>query len=172
MRCPNCGKEIANDSVFCEYCGTKLNIEPNTPMWLKFMNVIGLSLLAIALFVNVYFFIENIPYVFPYEDYIDWMLVRDLLAMAVIIICCAITLYQAAKIKYDECLAISKMKRLLWIRIVCCIACTFLLMSACGDLDSYVIPQLCIMILPTLAGLICLIIRASRLQPSSAHNEN
>lgn len=25
MRCPNCGKEIANDSVFCEYCGTQIN---------------------------------------------------------------------------------------------------------------------------------------------------
>ena len=24
MKCPNCGKEIANDSNFCEYCGTKL----------------------------------------------------------------------------------------------------------------------------------------------------
>ena len=24
MRCPNCGKEIANDSQFCEYCGTKV----------------------------------------------------------------------------------------------------------------------------------------------------
>ena len=22
MQCPNCGKEIANDSQFCEYCGT------------------------------------------------------------------------------------------------------------------------------------------------------
>ncbi len=24
MKCPNCGREIAEDSVFCEYCGTKL----------------------------------------------------------------------------------------------------------------------------------------------------
>lgn len=24
MKCPNCGKEIANDSVFCEYCGAKM----------------------------------------------------------------------------------------------------------------------------------------------------
>ena len=26
MICPNCGKEIAKDSQFCEYCGAKLNI--------------------------------------------------------------------------------------------------------------------------------------------------
>ena len=25
MKCPKCGKEIANDSNFCEYCGAKLN---------------------------------------------------------------------------------------------------------------------------------------------------
>jgi hypothetical protein len=24
MKCPNCGKEIANDSVYCEYCGEKV----------------------------------------------------------------------------------------------------------------------------------------------------
>ena len=25
MKCRNCGREIANDSQFCEYCGTKVN---------------------------------------------------------------------------------------------------------------------------------------------------
>ena len=24
MKCPHCGKEIANDSVFCEYCGEQI----------------------------------------------------------------------------------------------------------------------------------------------------
>ena len=24
MKCPKCGKEIANDSVFCNYCGAKI----------------------------------------------------------------------------------------------------------------------------------------------------
>ena len=25
MKCPKCGKEIAHDSQFCEYCGNKIN---------------------------------------------------------------------------------------------------------------------------------------------------
>lgn len=27
MKCPNCGNEIANDSVYCEYCGTKVETQ-------------------------------------------------------------------------------------------------------------------------------------------------
>ncbi len=27
MKCPNCGKEIANDSQFCEFCGAKIGKE-------------------------------------------------------------------------------------------------------------------------------------------------
>ena len=30
MKCPNCGKENANDSLFCEYCGTKIKIVVNS----------------------------------------------------------------------------------------------------------------------------------------------
>lgn len=26
MKCPNCGKEIAENSQFCEFCGTKINL--------------------------------------------------------------------------------------------------------------------------------------------------
>ena len=29
MKCPKCGNEIANDSVFCESCGAKLNLAPS-----------------------------------------------------------------------------------------------------------------------------------------------
>jgi len=24
MKCPNCGKEITDDSLFCEFCGAKV----------------------------------------------------------------------------------------------------------------------------------------------------
>ncbi|MBR6018312.1 MAG: zinc-ribbon domain-containing protein [Paludibacteraceae bacterium] len=30
MKCPNCGKEIANDSVYCEFCGEKVVFQRNT----------------------------------------------------------------------------------------------------------------------------------------------
>ena len=26
MNCPNCGKEIADDSIFCEFCGMQIHI--------------------------------------------------------------------------------------------------------------------------------------------------
>lgn len=31
MKCPSCGKEIAEDSLFCEYCGTKLESVASVP---------------------------------------------------------------------------------------------------------------------------------------------
>ena len=31
MKCTNCGKEIDNNSNFCEFCGAKQNIAENTP---------------------------------------------------------------------------------------------------------------------------------------------
>ena len=35
MKCPNCGKEIANDSLFCEFCGTK--VKKTTNKWLLWL---------------------------------------------------------------------------------------------------------------------------------------
>ena len=31
MKCPNCGREIADDSKFCDFCGTKLVSDPVAP---------------------------------------------------------------------------------------------------------------------------------------------
>lgn len=54
MKCPKCGKEIANDSLFCEYCGTKLS-KPNSK--------IGLLLIAMGALVLL------ISHVFQLVDY-------------------------------------------------------------------------------------------------------
>lgn len=43
MKCPKCGKEIAEDSQFCEYCGAKINFVPTNekkpknykPLWIS-----------------------------------------------------------------------------------------------------------------------------------------
>ena len=32
MKCPNCGKQIANDSSFCEWCGTRILDEIVSPV--------------------------------------------------------------------------------------------------------------------------------------------
>lgn len=34
MKCPNCGKEIANDSQFCEFCGTPVKTRTNSHKWI------------------------------------------------------------------------------------------------------------------------------------------
>ena len=32
MKCPNCGKEIANESLFCEYCGKQIRQNSSTKL--------------------------------------------------------------------------------------------------------------------------------------------
>lgn len=46
MKCNHCGKEIANDSKFCEYCGkrqTKSNVIYTPLSWVLFTLALGLS---------------------------------------------------------------------------------------------------------------------------------
>ena len=45
MKCPNCNRDVENDSVFCEYCGAKLTREPVMPAQLKVgkVGIIGLE---------------------------------------------------------------------------------------------------------------------------------
>ncbi len=49
MKCPNCGKEIANDSMFCGYCGTKL-LKTNPKKWLPW-TIGGVAVVIIAVVV-------------------------------------------------------------------------------------------------------------------------
>lgn len=48
MKCPKCGNEIANDSLFCEFCGTQvgkipLKVSSTLLAWIMFLLVICLS---------------------------------------------------------------------------------------------------------------------------------
>ncbi len=48
MKCPHCGKEIANDSVYCEFCGKKVTQAPSEKKD-KYCNKYLISLVVIAL---------------------------------------------------------------------------------------------------------------------------
>ena len=52
MICPNCGKVIANDSIYCEFCGAK--VEVNKPanrkkLWIILGTLLGVAVLALIL---------------------------------------------------------------------------------------------------------------------------
>lgn len=51
MKCPNCKKEIENDSVFCEYCGTRVK-RSRKGLWIT-LSVIFIAVIAM-LVVNTY----------------------------------------------------------------------------------------------------------------------
>lgn len=43
MKCSKCGKEIANDSKFCEYCGTKVIVSKSkNTIWISFTVILSL----------------------------------------------------------------------------------------------------------------------------------
>lgn len=50
MKCPKCGKEIADDSVFCENCGKKINMSNSKKMrWIVLSVVLSLSVTGIVI---------------------------------------------------------------------------------------------------------------------------
>ena len=51
MKCPNCNREIDNDSVFCEYCGTRIK-KSKKGLWIT-LSVIFIAVIAM-LVVNTY----------------------------------------------------------------------------------------------------------------------
>ena len=66
MKCSKCGKEIANDSNFCEYCGTKVpKAKSRKPLW------IVLVLCIIGLFVGIIIYYENELDNYRYSYYDD-----------------------------------------------------------------------------------------------------
>ena len=53
MRCPKCGNEIANDSLFCEYCGTKVNLQKSKKaLWIAFAIILSLCVIGGIIFVT------------------------------------------------------------------------------------------------------------------------
>ena len=57
MKCPKCGKEIADDSIYCEYCGTKLenaaSVSPEQKNHSKSRTTLWMMILAMLLVVIV-----------------------------------------------------------------------------------------------------------------------
>ena len=53
MKCKHCGEEIANDSVFCEFCGTKITKQPNTAKKYLWSAVAGLILVLLIVILTV-----------------------------------------------------------------------------------------------------------------------
>lgn len=52
MKCNHCGAEIANDSVFCEHCGTKAEPKKNRK-WLKPTLIVGGIVLLIGIILGI-----------------------------------------------------------------------------------------------------------------------
>lgn len=53
MKCPHCGKEIANDSAFCEYCGEQViplpqKVSSTLVAWIMFLLIICASAAEMA----------------------------------------------------------------------------------------------------------------------------
>ena len=54
MRCPKCGKEIANDSVFCEFCGERVtNTSLGEKSYIKAV-IVGICALIFAIIIGFY----------------------------------------------------------------------------------------------------------------------
>lgn len=62
MKCPKCGKEIANDSIFCEYCGAKVIVSKSKNS-IRISFAVVLSLCVIGGIIGLLFLYnsDNIP---------------------------------------------------------------------------------------------------------------
>ncbi len=74
MKCTNCGKEIANDSVFCEFCGTKVQKQQspakkgNAALWVT-LGIIG-GLIIAGIIVAIVMSVASSNYSdYKYSDY-------------------------------------------------------------------------------------------------------
>ena len=54
MKCPKCGKEIANDSVSCEFCGRRVQKKSTLkPLWITLGILAGIFLVSFFTYVII-----------------------------------------------------------------------------------------------------------------------
>lgn len=90
MRCTKCGKEIANDSNFCEFCGTKLatprfQLLRQCSLWQKVI----ITLLVIWLvFASVFFAdtLNDLYYSYNYSYWVGWSGISILCTVVLIVV--------------------------------------------------------------------------------------
>lgn len=84
MRCPKCGKEIANDSQFCEYCGAQLKNAGKVDVRWALLPIAIMSAFAVwllyefgseDLYVVDYFFMTLIPFVIIFAVTL-WLVIK------------------------------------------------------------------------------------------------
>ena len=89
MRCPNCNKELSNDSHFCEYCGTRLvknNAESaECKVHVRWLLLVAMILISASNYV-FYCAIDKDCVFGCYWDWEFWMFV-SVLSFIVFLIC-------------------------------------------------------------------------------------
>lgn len=84
MKCPNCGKEIANDSQFCEYCGAQLKNAGKVDVRWALLPVAIMSAFAVwllyecgseDLYVVDYFLLTLIPFIIIFAVTL-WLVIK------------------------------------------------------------------------------------------------
>lgn len=98
MKCPKCGKEIANDSKFCEYCGEKLESKIAQKSDQNFRSFLLVVTLLISVSNILFFKIYSYDSAARAHDFVDcgfWFLV-PVLIFIIAVIC--VVLYVKKKI--------------------------------------------------------------------------
>lgn len=87
MKCPKCGKEVANDSNFCEFCGAKVK-QQGIQLWSRCSTwqKVTITLLVLWFLFGSWHFANNYYYYEYYEDAIVfWSMVLHILSTGILI---------------------------------------------------------------------------------------
>ena len=106
MKCPNCGKEIANDSQFCEFCGVKINLASTGDVkregvvhvrWLLLIMTLLLCFLNMSFFYG--WFMKDVYDEYSYFDS-STLWVVPILSFVIFLVSFIITLKKKLKVVY------------------------------------------------------------------------